>query len=225
MDERGQLILEKLTTKASLKQAIYAHTLDTFEEMKRITKEIAEELASNIAPIDEKVKVEFTDKGEFEFHVKFSGDTLVFQMHSNVVKLMAQDPLNQQSYLSENPNNGFFGTIRVYNFLSDTIKYNRIQDQGVLLARLMVNWEKHYHIESPVYFNHIQPNIEKNVLNENNLRFFIQSAMISAIDSDLVAPPYQNIQLISWQQQMSNNQGKAGSKLGFHMSNEEAVVE
>ncbi len=221
MDNRSQLILDKLKSKGSLKQSIYTHTLDVFNQLKTIAEGTASELAIEMQQVDEKVVVEYFSRGDFEFHLKFGGDTLVFQMHSNIVKLNPKDPIIQQSYVTETPENGFFGTIRVYNFLSDSIRYNRIQDQGVLMARLLINRELHFHIEAPNYFEHIKPNIERNKVEEKHLRYFIQSAMISAIDGDLIAPSYQNIQLITWQQQQMNNQGKAGSKLGFQMHLEE----
>lgn len=217
MTNRTQLILDKLTSKASLKQSIYTTTLDIFNELKIIAQEIASELDNVMSAVDEKVVIEYSNKGDFEFHLKFSGDTLVFQMHSNIVTLPLDSKILSSAYF-EIPENRYFGSIRIYNFLSDTIKYNRLNDQGILMARMLINREKHYYIESEIYFTHLQPSIEKNIVNQVHLRFFIESAMISAIDNDLIAPPYEHIHLVSLSQQLLNNQGEAGSKLGFQLN-------
>ena len=129
-------------------------------------------------------------------------------------------PIHKSKYIKQHPDNAYFGSIRVYNFLSDSIKYNRVNDAGFLMARLLINHENHYHIEADTYFEHLNPSIEKNVIDEAHLLFFIQSAMMSAIDIDLIAPLYKDIQVVPLIQQLSNGQGKAGTKLGFQMSHD-----
>ena len=95
-----------------------------------------------------------------------------------------------------------------------------MNDAGVLMARMLINREQHYHIEAESFFEHLKPSIEKNIIDDNHLTYFIQSAIISAIDSDLIAPAYGDIQIVPLIQQLENSQGKAGSKLGFQMSHE-----
>lgn len=219
MADNSEIIIKKLKTKACLKQNVFRSTQLIFEELKTICSNIADELNNKLpADVDENVRLVFTDKSPFEFRLKFSGDTLVFQMHSNVVTLPEQHPVIQSDYIQEDFTRAYFGSIRVYDFLSDTIKYNRYQDAGLLMARLLVNKEKHYHIESGIEFSALRQNIGKNVLNEKNMRFLIEDAIINAIEIDLMAPNYQDIQLITYESHTVNNMGDAGSKLGFQMS-------
>ena len=213
------LILDKLKNKACLKQNIYRITLDVFNELRSLAEQISEELNSKMpADIDENVRVEFLDINQFEFRIKFSGDTLAFIMHSNVVTLHPQHAVYKSDYMKENKDRAYFGSIRVYDFLSDSFKYNRFQDAGILMARLLINLEKHYHIDSGIEFKALKQNIEKNSLNENAMRFFIENAMITAIDIDLIAPEYKDIFTVSLKEHFENNQGDAGTKLGFQMS-------
>ncbi len=56
---------------------------------KQLIKETADELNTKVRAFDPNVEVVFYDLGAFEFHLKFSGDTLVFMMHTNVIYLSA----------------------------------------------------------------------------------------------------------------------------------------
>ena len=215
----SDLIIEKLKNKACLKQEIYKVTLATFNELKKLAESIANELNDKLpADIDENVRVEFTDVNTFEFRMKFSGDTLAFIMHSNVVTLQPDHPAIVNDYVQENPNRAYFGSIRVYDFLSDSFKYNRFQDAGFLMARLLINMEKHYHVDAGIHFKALKQNLAKNEINENNMRFFIENAVLTAMEIDLIAPEYKDIFTVSLQQHFDNNQGEAGTKLGFQMN-------
>lgn len=213
------LILDKLQNKACLKQTIYKVTLKAFNDLKVLAEAIAEDLNSKLPEdIDENVRIEFTDVNQFEFRLKFSGDTLAFILHSNVVTLQPNHPALNNKYVKSNPNRSFFGSIRVYDFLSDSFKYNRHNDAGILMARMLINLEEHYYIDAGMHFKALKQNIEKNKIAENNLRFFIENAMITAMEIDLIAPEYKDIFTVSLQEHFSNNQGEAGTKLGFQMT-------
>lgn len=212
------LIIEKLKNKASLKQKVSRVTEESFNELKKVAKKMALELNEKMPKdIDENVKIEFFDINQFEFRLKFSGDTLAFIRHSNVVKLHPENPIVQNKYMEEDKQRTYFGSIRVYDFLSDSFRYNRYQDAGILMARLLVNLENHYHIDSGIHFKALKQSVEKNVLDEKTMRFFIENAMITAIDIDLIAPQYKDIFTVSLKEHFENNQGDAGTKLGFQM--------
>lgn len=218
MSKNADLIIDKLKNKACLKQSIYKVTLDSFNELKALAKKMAGELNDKMPKdIDENVLVTYSDINEFEFRIKISGDTLAFIMHSNIVTLPDNASLLANDYVKEDENRAFFGSIRVYDFLSDSFKYNRIQDAGILMARLLINMENHYNIDSGIKFKALKQSLEKNILDEKAMRFFIENAMLTAIDIDLIAPKYQDIFTVSLQEHFDNNQGDAGTKLGFQM--------
>ena len=213
------LIIDKLQNKACLKQDIYKVTHKVFDDLKTLTKKMAEEINAKLPKdIDDKVRLIFTDINEFEFRLKFSGDTLAFILHSNVVTLQPNHPVMDNDFVKEDESRSFFGSIRVYDFLSDSLKYNRFQDAGILMARMLINKDNHYYIDSGLHFKALKQNIEKNEVAEKNLRFFIENAMITAMEVDLIAPEYKDIFTVSLQQHFDNNQGDAGTKLGFQMS-------
>ena len=62
-----ELILKTLKEKSSMKQDVYANTLDAFLILKKTAKELAYELSKAAHSIDKRVVIEFKEKGEFEF--------------------------------------------------------------------------------------------------------------------------------------------------------------
>jgi hypothetical protein len=217
MDDKIDLIFDQLCSKSTLKQSVSRSTHRVFQKIENKALEISNYLSSRILPIDEHVKVEFKSQSEFEFQVKFSGDLLAFIRHSNVVTLPEDHVVMKSPYIKANPQNGYFGHIMVYNFMADTIKYHRLNDPGYLLARILVNNDNHFYIEGVRQLDFKYPDISQNVITDELLKEFIESAMLTAIDNDLVSPTYQDIQMISYNFKLANQMVSQGEKIGFQM--------
>lgn len=217
MSSKVNAIIKALKTKASAKQQIYRNTFEIFNQMKTIAAETTKQLAEKFAPIDDTVIIEYRDVNQFEFHVKFSGDLLVFTMHSNVITFPPQHVLFKSPYIQEDPGRSYFGHIMVYNFMADSIKYNRMQDPGYLIARFLVNKDKHFYIEGVRQLSFLYPDIAKNAFSEEVLSVFIESSMHLSIETDLQAPPLQQLLVITLGQKMANQMVHGGEKVGFKM--------
>ena len=159
----NQDILNLLAGKASTKQLVFRQTKDVFKEFKALLKTIADELNSNICKIDKKVVVEYFDNGELEAEIRFSGDALIFHMHTNTFTFDKSHFTNQHSYIKKEPLNGYFGLISMYNFLADSLRYNRPNDVGHLLGRLFINREKQIINGTELTINHIKSKKEGEV--------------------------------------------------------------
>jgi hypothetical protein len=223
MDDKIDLIFDQLCSKSTLKQSVSRSTHRVFQKIENKALEISNYLSSRILPIDEHVKVEFKSQSEFEFQVKFSGDLLAFIRHSNVVTLPEDHVVMKSPYVKANPQNGYFGHIMVYNFMADTIKYHRLNDPGYLLARILVNNDNHFYIEGVRQLDFKYPDISQNVITDELLKEFIESAMLTAIDNDLVSPTYQDIQMISYNFKLANQMVSQGEKIGFQMMGKSPV--
>ena len=147
MDNQIIEIIDGLNNKAALKQFIYRNTLTTFQNLRKMAREIADKIAPEVLKKDPNVEVELKEINEFEFHLKFSGDTIAYIMHTNVFTFPPDHEVNKTAYIQDNPEFGYFGMIQAYNFLSDSVKYQRMQDLGYLLARIFVNSEGHFYID------------------------------------------------------------------------------
>ena len=86
--------------------------------------------------------IEYRSINDMEFHIRFSGDLLVFVMHSNIVTFPDDYGPMPSKYVEEDFRRRFFGHIMAYNFMADSIKYQRLNDPGYLVGRLLVNIEQ-----------------------------------------------------------------------------------
>ena len=77
-----ELIFNELKEKAILKQDVYNNLKLNFKVMKTVLKEMADNLQDRMKSQDERVKIEYRERGEYEAHLQFAGDILIFQMHS-----------------------------------------------------------------------------------------------------------------------------------------------
>ena len=188
----NQEILQILATKSSTKQLVYRETIQAFEELKSVCKSIAENLNNQICDIDNHVVVEFSEKGETEAIIRFSGDALVFHMHTNAYGVEDKHEVRKSSYVRDNPMNAYFGIIHVYNFLNDSLKYNRMNDIGQLIARIYVNRERHFFVEGKRQFAFIHNNLSNDFLDSSKAKHIIETAILYALDFDLKVPSFQN---------------------------------
>ncbi len=217
-------IFDQLKSKACLKQRVYRNLLEVFGQMRDEAKNIAETLDGMMANIDTSVRVEFEGVGEFEFRINFGGDALVFYMQSNVITFDKDFPVMQSAYVQAEDERKYFGHITIYNFLSDSIKYNRLEDPGYLIARVLVNNENHFFLEGVGQMNFLFQDIDNNVLNKDWLRLIIEKAMAASIDIDLIGPRYPDIRNISLHQKLKENMAAVrGQKIGFQMSYENNI--
>lgn len=218
MDDIIDLIFEQLKDKASLKQDIFINTKQVFTDLKLFARQITDKLTARLTPLDKHVTVEFYDVSEFEFHVKFSSDLLVFLMNTNITTFSEEHPVMKTDYIKEDTSRAYFGSIMVYNFMSDTFKYSRMQDHGYLIARLLLNVEDHFYIEGVKPLNTLNPDIEKNIMNADLLKLFIKSCMLTSIENDLVGAVFNEIKTITLKQKLDNEISSRTEKIGFQIS-------
>jgi len=213
-----ELIFNELKEKAILKQDVYNNLKLNFKVMKTVLKEMADNLKDRMHTQDERVKIEYRERGEYEAHLQFAGDILIFQMHSNVFQFDPGNSLWKTSYLSENPNRGFSGIINVYNFLSDSFKYNRSNDSGYMIARMFINAENHFMVQGKRQLGFIYNDFINMTMSKENMERVIESAILYVLDFDLYTPPYDRVQEITVSEINSANENlslKTGKRLGF----------
>ena len=92
-----------LNNKAALKQHIYRNTKAVFDQLKKCAKEIAHDLTPEVIKKDKSLEVKYFEKSEFEFHLKFSGDTIAFIMHTNVFNFPPDHELSKMPYVQDSP--------------------------------------------------------------------------------------------------------------------------
>jgi hypothetical protein len=215
-----RFIQHLLESKSTAKQTAYKHIRKAFCILSDEAKSIISELRQRARPGDRDVTVEYNTISEHEFDVKLAGDMLIFVMNSNIVTLEESHEVMNEDYVREKEVNRYFGQIMVYNFMAESLRYNRDNDPGYLLARLMVNHENRFFIEGE---KDLEPynKISENPLSEEDLKKFVKIVLKMAIENDLVAPPFTEVKSITLSQKRDHTIEMGGAhKIGFRMSYE-----
>ncbi len=209
-----------LENKSQAKQVTYKNLINSFEVLAKESKRVATELKKKTkTSTDHDVTVDFKRVNEHEFQVKLAGDLLIFVLHTNIVTFDDESEVMKNPYIKEKEINRYFGQIMIYNFMSDSLKFNRVNDPGYLLARLLINHEGRYIVEGEgklgVVYSHVSPA----AITEADLNLLVKLALTLAIENDLMAPPYPQVKFITLHQKLEKTQELgAGQKIGFRMS-------
>ena len=202
--DRLDLIAQGLSGKASAKQAIFRATQAAFDVLRQASQELCLELTQKITTLDASVRIEYYPVNGMEFHIRFSGDLLVFVMHSNIVTFPDDFGPMTTAYVQDDFRRRFFGHIMAYNFMADSIKYQRMNDPGYLVGRLLVNIDSHYFLEGVQQLELPDHDMSASPISAEAMRLFVESAMIAAVNNDLIAPPMTEIQRITVKQKLEN---------------------
>ena len=221
-------ILGILSTKAALKQVIYDHTTGAFNLLKDAMKELAHDLAGQMQDSDPRIVPEFKDYGKFAAQIRVAGDTLACSMHTNIFEFNREHKIWEIAYLKEDPLNSYCGIINIYNFLTDSFKYKRLQDLGYLIARIFINKENHFFVEGKRQTAFQYKNFDKLTVSKRSLREIVERAILYAMQFDLLIPPYDNVKIISVEQMSAKiftSLQQTGKRLGFQFNSDDVLEE
>ena len=218
---RQEEIFESFKTKSCVKQNVYAQTQIVFNGVKEALQQMAEAFQNQISSVDERVEVEYKSTGDFEAEIKFGGDVLIFHMHTNVFSFPQDHFLWKTSYLEEDEMRAYCGVINIYNFLSDSFKYNRENDLGYLVSRIFVNKDNHYFVEGRKNLGVLHNDFINTEISPERIKMILEEAVEYSLSFDLLTPPFQQVQLVTVDQMkaLSNNHKlRTGKRLGFKFS-------
>ncbi len=218
MKDKSGKIIETLASKATLKAKVYNNTYAVFQELKRVAEEIVLETKTALNKKNKNIKVEYMDKGEFEAEIRMAGDLLFITMHTNVFEFPRTHDVMNTSYVQEDPSRSYCGVIHFYNFLNDSIKYNRINDSGYLIARMFINKDKHFFVEGKREVEFFYNFFSVGPVNKEKIKNLLHNTLLYCINFDLLTPPYELIKETTVQEVIDNNNFlriKTGKRLGF----------
>lgn len=216
--EIKEQLSELIFSKGELKQKVYQSTRLTFELFRTTAKNIVAALQEQNRQKGKDLRFEFTDRGDFEFEIRFAGDLLIFMMHTNVFEFSRNHEVMKSQYIRENPERSYCGVIHVYNFLTDSFLYQRDNDLGYLIGRIFVNAEKHYFIEGKRELGMLYNNFNTSLIEDESVKSIIESAIEYTTNFDLLTPPYDEIKVVSVGEMRNNFDKKSlvtAKRLGF----------
>jgi hypothetical protein len=212
-------ILATLVQKANLQQKVYDNTFAVFDELKETLHEMTSELNDELEEhLDKRVRIEYRDRGKFEAQLQVAGDVLIFSMHTNVFEFDGDHKIWQNSYVKDEKLNSYCGMINIYNFLSDSLKYNRNADEGYLVGRIFINRDMHYFVEGKRQMSMRHNNFGQGTIDKAALVDIVEHAINYALDFDLLVPPYEISKIVSVDQlntKIENSKLQTGKRLGY----------
>lgn len=213
-----QAIIDTLNSKSALKMEVFAKSKVVFAAFKEELKKVAKALEKGVADSKGVIEIEYIERGEYEAELRFAGDVLIFYLHTNIFRFEKDHPLNKTSYIKKDPARNFYSMISVYNFLSDSFRYNRTNDLGYLIARLFVNREQHFFVEGQQPVDFKQKDFGKGVIDSKAMRNIIEEAILDTLDFDLLTPPYDQVKEVTvdaMKEATNYLKLKTGKRMGF----------
>jgi hypothetical protein len=210
-----ELIIQSINEKSILKEMIFQQSLSAFTQLKKEVIAMNDFMSKNLNP---KGEVSFRENGSFEIEFHFGDEVLIFSLHTDIFNFDNNHIIHQSEYVKQNPLRSYCGIIKVYNFLSDSFKYNRNNDLGYLIARIFINTESHYFVEGKRQLGFLYNDFENSVLEPNTMNAILESCILYAADFDLLVPPFDEVKEITVYQkieQMGNAAVKTGKRMGF----------
>ena len=225
VDSKREQIIETLRTKSALLQHIFDNTQQVFGQLKEILQEYAVEVNEQLeGTTDKRVKMEYRDRGKFEAQLQMAGDILIFSMHTNVFQFERENIIWQNSYVKQDKQNAYCGIINIYNFLSDSFKYNRSSDEGYLVARIFINRDFQYMVEGKRQVTFRHDRFGQGAITPEALTEIIENTMAYTLDFDLLVPPYDTIKLVTVDQmntKIENSKLQTGKRLGYQFRSDD----
>jgi hypothetical protein len=227
LDEKRLTIVTTLKEKSLLKQKVYDNTFEWFGVVKDILKTFAKDVNISLGGFDNRIKMEYTDRSNFDAQLKVAGDIILFSMHSNIFQFDREHPAWKTPYIQKNKFNAYSGIINIYNFLFDSFKYSRFDDLGYLIARIFINHENQYLVEGKRQMGMLFSNYGNEALSRSSLQFIISTAIQYSLEFDLLVPPYDTVKIATVGQaeaKIQHSRVITGKRLGFQFNSDDVLI-
>ena len=220
-------IIEALNTKSMIKTSVFYKTLEIFDLLKDVLGEASNDLNDMLEGNHERrVRLEYRDRGKFEAELKFADDVLVFSMHTDVFQFDRGHSVWKNAYVKEDPFNSYVGVISIYNFLSDSFKYNRNEDMGYLIARIFVNRDGYFFVEGKRQKRRYTKNFGSVLLDREELISIVDTAILYTLSFDLLVPPFDLVKVANVEQintKIESSKMQTAKRLGYQYNSDDVL--
>ncbi|OJV23423.1 MAG: hypothetical protein BGO30_09035 [Bacteroidetes bacterium 41-46] len=229
LPSRQRDILEGLNQKSRTKVHVFNQTMEVFNQLKDVLSEMSNDLNDLLESEngnDRRVRLEYRDRGKFEAELKFADDVLIFSMHSDIFQFDREHPAWKTDFLKTDPSNSYCGVINIYNFLSDSLKYNRQEDLGYLVARIFVNKDKFFMVEGKRQPKRNVSSFGKMQLNRDELVSIVETSVLYTLSFDLLVPPFDLVKMASVEQindKIESAKLQTGKRLGYKYNSDDVL--
>lgn len=221
MTEKVQNLVAQIRVKSQTQTLVKQESKEVFNTLKDNARNLVKDIKEKLGEDAKDAKLEFENINDYEFHLMFAGELLVFNLHSTVLNFQNEHILNKSPWVIEDKSRGHFGVILAYNFLTDSIKYKRMHDAGYLISRMFINKEGHFYIEGLTQMNFLYPDIKNNVVTDKVLDDFLRLALEAALETTPIMTPFDTEKQISVGEKLNRTMLGNVKKVGFQMMNED----
>ena len=217
-------ILRTIEQKSGLQTQVFDNTFNVLTQLKDVLQEMSAEMNDELEDLDKRVRIEYRDRGKFEAQLNVGADMLIFSMHTNVFEFNREHVIWQNSYVQKEKSNSYCGMINVYNFLTDSFKYNRNADEGYLIGRIFVNRENQYFVEGKRQISLKHNNFGTAAIDKESLLNIVEVAVQYSLEFDLLVPPYDAVKIVSVDQmntKIENSKMQTGKRLGYKFNSDD----
>lgn len=216
--ELRKKILETLTKKITLKQRVMDNTAVVFNELKDTLHEMATEIDEELdEKIDKRIRIEYRDRGKFEAQIQLADDILIFAMHTDVFQFNTSHSIWKNPYVQDRANS-YCGIISIYNFLTDSFKFNRASDEGYMIGRIFINHQMQYFVEGKRQNSLRSDRFGSRQIDNAALVEIIETALNYSLGFDLLVPPFDAGRKVSVEQFNTRNENsrlQTGKRVGY----------
>lgn len=227
LSDNQKSILDALNLKSKVKSIVFDQSFEVFNQFKDILGEVSNDL-NDLLEIENhrRIRLEYRDRGKYEAELKFADDVLVFSLHSDTFQFDRDHSIWKNAYAKEDPLNSYCGVISVYNFLYDSMKFNREGDLGYLVARIFINRERYFFVEGKRQKRQATSGFGKHLLERDEILKIIESAMLYTLSFDLLVPPFDMVKVASVEQinaKIESSSMTTGKRMGFKYNSDDVL--
>lgn len=226
MSNESNPIVTTILSKAGLTKDVTDKTFSVLQHLKSVLQKMESEFRKEVVAKDPRIKIQYRDRGTFEAELKVGEDLLIFIMHTNAFVFEAAHPVWKTGYVSLDNTRGTVGMISVYNFLSDSFKFDRRNDIGHLVARIFVNREGNFFAEGKRQLGVLFNDYANMKADDQQLRAFSEGVLMFSLDIDVNVPPFDAMKEISVYEAMVNTMQSTvttSKRLGFKFETDNGV--
>ena len=226
MSEASSPLVQTILSKGGLAKDVTDRTFAVLLQLKTVLQQLENDFRRDVILSDPRIKIQYKDRGTFEAEIKVAEDMLIFIMHTNAFVFDPTHQIWKTGYVNLEKSRGTVGMISIYNFLSDSFKFDRKNDVGHLVARMFINREGNFFVEGKRQLGILYNDYANTKANEETLRGLIEGAISFSLDIDVNVPPFDAMKEITVFEAMVNTMQStvtAGKRLGFKFEGESGM--
>jgi hypothetical protein len=226
MSDPNPNLVQSILTKGGLSKDVTDKTYEVLQSLKKVLKETESVIKGEVGKSDPRIRIQYKDRSNFEAEIKVADDLLLFVMHSNALVFDHSHPVWKNSYVSLDNSRATVGMISIYNFLSDSFKFERRNDTGHLVARIFVNREGRFFVEGKRQLGVLFNDFGSQKASPDVLKSIVDQSLIFSLDIDVAVPGFDAMKEITVYEAMVNTMQSTvstGKRLGFKFEGESDV--